>query len=214
MITSLVKCAENNIRASLGIKSRLSEAGLSKQTVAVMKEYYAKYLPPQSCKKEKRVSPEEAIRYELYEAKDTGFDPASAAEIELTSWELTKRLVDDAAAYADVTGSEAPNEKPNEVSGGVFSKTGEEPFVSSTEKTPYELLCSSLPPHALEYLRRLAGGGQAEARSFCRDNALMEDAVISDINEASYEYTGDVIIEDGNIIEDYKCDVSGALNII
>ena len=38
--------------------------------------------------------------------------------------------------------------------------------------------------------------------------------MISDINALAYEYAGDVIIEDGNIIEDYKCDVFGALNMI
>ncbi|MBR6921371.1 MAG: hypothetical protein IKH51_04180, partial [Clostridia bacterium] len=58
------------------------------------------------------------------------------------------------------------------------------------------------------------GGGQAEAHRFCRENSLLEDAVISDINALAYEYAGDVIIEDGNIIEDYKCDVFGALNMI
>ena len=202
MITSLVKCAENNIRAAAGIKSRLSEAGLSKETVAVMKEYYASNLPPQTVRRERRVTPEEAIRYELYEAKDTGFDPASAAEIEHTSWELTKRLVDEDDAVIPPTDEEAA------------SVTFEETHEQSEEKTPYELLCSSLPPHALEYLKRLCKDGPAEAHRFCRENALMEDAVISDINDIAYEYTQDIIIDNGNIIEDYKCDVIGALNVI
>ena len=225
MITSLVKCAENNIRAALGIKSRLSEAGLSKETVAVMKEYYAKYLPPQTGRREKRVTPEEAIRYELYEAKETGFDPASAAEIELSSWELTKRLVEDAAAGADCNGDNTSYTPEDSVSAnGVSQKTAPDedvvpeqadmPDQTEDEKTPYGLLCSSLPPHALQYLKRLAGGGQVEAHRFCRENSLLEDAVISDINALAYEHTGDVIIEDGNIIEDYKCDVFGALNVI
>ena len=228
MITSLVKCAENNIRASLGIKSRLSEAGLSKETVAVMKEYYARYLPPQTVRRERRVSPEEAIRYELYEAKDTGFDPSSAAEIEHTSWELTKRLVDDAASFADKVGECAVpplSDKVGEcavppLSGAVTSyteisdSTAEETPAQNAEKTPYELLCGSLTPHALEYLKRLCKDGPEEARRFCRENALMEDAVISDINDLAYEYTEDIIIENGNIIEDYKCDVFGALNMI
>ncbi|MBQ7700157.1 MAG: TerB N-terminal domain-containing protein [Clostridia bacterium] len=215
IITSLVKCAENNIRAALGIKSRLSEAGLSKETVAVMKEYYAANLPPQTQKRVKRVTPEEAIRYELYEAKDTGFDPASAAEIELSSWELTKRLVEDeAAASADFTESSVTDPGSNEVSAGVFFDTTENNVAQSAEKTPYELLCGSLPPHALEYLRRLCKDGPAEARRFCRENALMEEAVVSDVNDLAYEYTNDIIIDNGNIIEDYLCDVSGALDKI
>lgn len=215
MITSLVKCAENNIRAAIGIKSRLSEAGLSKETVAVMKEYYAANLPPQTVKREKRVSPEEAIRYELYEAKDTGFDPASAAEIEHSSWELTKRLVEDEAAACADAAVKIPSVIPeSSVSAGVFEQTDKQSPEQNAKKTPYELLCGSLPPHALEYLKRLCKDGPAEARRFCRENALMEEAVVSDINDIAYEYTNDIIIENGNIIEDYLCDVSGALNVI
>lgn len=224
MITGLVRCAENNIRASLGIKSRLSEAGLSKEVSAVMKEYYAEHLPPQTVKRERKVAFEESVRYELYEPAQTGFDPASAAEIEASSWELTKRLV-DAAAGADAQDNDIPVVYEESVSAnGVpeprptveesASPQSEQAPSGKADRTPYGLLCSSLPPHELKYLRLLSGGDQAGAHRFCLENALMEDAVISDINGLAYEYTGDVIIEDKNIIEDYKCDVSGALDRI
>ena len=110
--------------------------------------------------------------------------------------------------------SKVPDPEANEVSAGVFSDTTENNVAQSAEKTPYELLCGSLPPHALEYLRRLCKAGPAEARRFCRENALMEEAVVSDVNDLAYEYTNDIIIDNGNIIEDYLCDVSGALDKI
>ncbi|MBO4423416.1 MAG: hypothetical protein J5879_08245 [Clostridia bacterium] len=54
----------------------------------------------------------------------------------------------------------------------------------------------------------------AAAQRFCRDNSLLFDAVVADINDLAYEYTGDVIIDGDDLIEDYLCDVSGALNVI
>jgi hypothetical protein len=58
----------------------------------------------------------------------------------------------------------------------------------------------------------LSSDGYDKAIAFCRENNLMADAVISDINDLAYEITGDVIIDEKNIIEDYKCDVIVALN--
>ena len=71
-----------------------------------------------------------------------------------------------------------------------------------------------MPPHALEFLRITAEEGGGAALRFCRENGLMADAVISDINDLSYEITGDVIIENNEIAEDYKCDVFVALNAV
>ena len=194
MITSLVKCAENNIRAALSVKSRLSVTGLSGEVTDVMKEYFALYLPPVSLRPKKRPKPEETIKNELYDALDTGFDPETAAKLEADSWELTKRLTDEPEE------EEAPEKAP---------AAAEEP---EEETPPYVGLCKALLPHQLELLRIMANGG--DVMRFCRENGLLPDAVISDINSLAYEYTGDVIIENKNIIEDYKCDVSGALDMI
>ena len=129
--------------------------------------------------------------------------------LEEDSWELTRRLTDGAAG-ADEVGADGvietaepaatENQQPEEVS---FDKE---------EKTPYELLCSSLPPHALQFLKILSADGYGAAVGFCRKNNLLPDAVVSDINSLAYEHTGDIIIDGENIIEDYKCDVSVALN--
>ena len=194
MITSLVKCAENNIRAALGIKSRLSTANLSTDATDAMKEYYAANLPPVSKKPAARKNPEDEIKYALYEAESTGFDKDEAAELELGSWELTKRLVDETEVEEEAIETPATE------------------TASETESPPYVSLCRALTPHALQFLRLLSSDGYDKAIAFCRENNLMADAVISDINDLAYEITGDVIIDEKNIIEDYKCDVIVALN--
>ena len=51
-------------------------------------------------------------------------------------------------------------------------------------------------------------------RLYCLQNGVLPDAAYSDINSAAYEHTGDIIIENGAIIEDYEHDVSDALNMI
>ncbi len=199
MIPSLVKCAENNIRAALGIKSRLSTPNLSDEAVRVMKEYYDKNLPQTVKRKEKPKNPEDEIKYALYEAESTGFDPSAAAAIEVDSWELTKRLVDEDEI------EEEPEDQP-------AAKTPEEK--QNDNGSPYVSLCKALPDHSLRFLRILAEDGYEKAAYFCRKNGLMADALISDINEAAYEHTEDIIIDGENIVDDYKCDVFDALNVV
>ena len=211
MITSLVKCAENNIRAALDIKNRLSTSNLSAEATDAMKEYYSVNLPPFSKKPAARKSDDDDIKYALYEAESTGFDPSAAARLEEHSWELTRRLVDGAAMVDEVNRNgvaEEPAAKEPERAYADTQTAGDE------SKTPFETLCGSLPPHALEFLRITAEEGGGAALRFCRENGLMADAVISDINDLSYEITGDVIIENSAIAEDYKCDVFVALNAV
>ena len=214
MITGLVKCAENNIRAALGIKSRLSEAGLSSDAAAAMKEYYAINLPPRTAKNREAKKPDDTVRYELYDAIDRGFDPETAAALEERSWDLTKRLVavDDEAAYVDEVNDDGA---PSDDSAGQNAADAYEVMDDiSGESAPYELLCSSMPPQMLGFLRILTFEGAAEADAFCSENGLLADAVISDINELAYAYTGDIIIENGELTEDYREEVTGALNKI
>ena len=198
MIPSLVKCAENNIRAALGIKSRLSTPNLSAEAVDAMKEYYTVNLPPLSTRRQKPKNPEDDIKYALYEAESVGFDASEAAELELDSWELTKRLVDETMA------EEEPVEAPVQATEAVKVE----------EESPYVSFCRALPPHELKFLRLLYSEGYERSLVFCRENNLMADAVISDINGLSYEYTGDIVIDGEKIVKDYECDVFDALNVV
>lgn len=193
MIGSLVKCAENNIRAAIGIKSRLSVTGLSEEAASAMKEYYAENLPPLN-RQAVRKKPDDGVKYELYEAESTGFDPETAALLESDSWELTRRLVE-------------PEKDPEPESEPEPAPEPEAP----EELSPYEAFCRSLDDTQLAVLGLVANGDADSARRLCSERKALFDAVISDINDAAYGFTGDVVIENGALIEDYKCDVIGAL---
>ena len=193
MISSLVKCAENNIRAAVGVRSRLSVTGISAEAAAAMKEYYDENLPAGKLQTVKK-KPDDGVRYELYDAESTGFDPGAAAKLEEASWELTKRLVETEDGMQDAQPeAELPSPPP-------------------AAADPYIDFCKALPDYALKVLKLAADGDAAGIAAFCAANGLLTDAVFSDINGAAYEHTGDIVIENGSLIDDYKCDVFDALN--
>ncbi|MBP5207424.1 MAG: TerB N-terminal domain-containing protein [Clostridia bacterium] len=196
LIGSLVKCAENNIRASLGIKSRLSVGGLSEDAIAAMRQYFEINLPP-VIRRPVRKATDEDIKYELYEAKSTGLDPAQAARLESESWDLTRRLVEE---------EEEPRQiAPDPLPGPVYAP------VPSPDDPPYTSLCCALSALQLNVLRLIASGDAEGAEKECQSHGALFDAVLSEINDAAYEYTGDVVIEGAALIPDYECDVIGAL---
>jgi hypothetical protein len=138
------------------------------------------------------------VRYELYEAKSTGLDPAQAARLESESWDLTRRLVEE---EADEPQPIAPDPLP----GPVYAPG------PSPEDPPYTSLCRALSALQLKVLRLIASGDAAGAERECLSHGALFDAVLSEINDAAYEYTGDVVIEGAALIPDYECDVIGAL---
>ncbi len=192
LIGSLVKCAENNIRTALGIKSRLSVSGLSDAAISAMKEYYAENLPGK-LKKPAVKKPEDDIKYALYEAQSTGIDPEKAALLESDSWELTRRLTDGAVPEPEPEPEPVPEPEP------------------SDELPPYTALCRGLDGLHLSVLRLIASGDASSARAACARSGALYDAVISDINDTAYGLTGDVVIEGDALIPDYECDVFDAL---
>lgn len=186
LITSFVKCSENGIRASLGMKTRLSCPGLSNDAIEAIYEYYEKNLPRVHFPEVKQKTPED-IRYDLYDAVKEDFSFENAARIEEKSWELTKALVSDEEdeAYTEVT---APVPSPPEP-------------VTEGDEDGYYLLVQRLDPLCLGYIRAVFNnaGGQ-----YARDNGVFESALEDIVNELSSDLTGDIILENGMIVEDYK----------
>ena len=202
MITDLVKCAENYLRAAIGVRGRLTVKGLSSEATNAVGEYFEK----NNIKKPKTASKTETGGFDrrLYEAESHGIDVGEAERIESGSWELTKRLVGDQEDEPD-----AASEQPSEPE----TKTVYEPD-GGGERTAYETLCFTLAPHQLRVLRLIAEGETGEAAVFCKTSGLLFDAVVSDINDASFDITGDVLIENGNIIEDYEDELAAALSAV
>jgi hypothetical protein len=58
-----------------------------------------------------------------------------------------------------------------------------------------------------QFLSLLAGGKKAEAETLARENGLMFEVIAEQINEIFSEKIGDIVIENGEIIPDYKNEI-------
>ncbi|MBQ1848155.1 MAG: TerB N-terminal domain-containing protein [Clostridia bacterium] len=209
MITDLVKCAENHLRIALGVRGRLTVKGLSKEAEDAVAEYF-EINNIRKPKKEKKTE-DSGFDRSRYEAESRGIDLSEAEKIESGSWELTKRLVGEEAAQdlpeAEVTAKTDRGQVPAEL-------MKEETEAIQDDRSAYETLCVSFAPHQLRVLRLIAKGESGEASLFCKASGMLFDAVVSDINDAAADLTGDILIENGKIIEDYEDELAAALEAV
>ncbi len=209
MITDLVKCAENHLRVALGVRGRLTVKGLSREAEEAIAEYFEinNIRKPKKAKK----TEDDGVDRRRYEAESHGIDVNEAEKIESGSWELTKRLVGDGAAQdlpePEVTAENKSGQVPAEL-----RNYGTE--TQPEERSAYETLCVSFAPHQLRVLRYIAAHKTDEAVRFCKESGLLFDAVVSDINDAAFDLTGDIIIENGSVIEDYEDELAAALSAV
>lgn len=90
LITQAVKYSENQLRAKLGLRSRLSVDGVDEECKRRIDAYYRVMYREE--KPEKKSPPPPAYEA-LYEAQERGMEAGRAEEIEALSWENTRRLV-------------------------------------------------------------------------------------------------------------------------
>jgi len=197
IVTDMVKYAENNVRAMLGIKSRFGTPNLPESAKKYIAEYFA---PLRASRKKKDEEPPEYERY--YEADSHGISPEAALELERSSWETTKKLIE---AF-DEPAAEQINDSAKDLPASVPPESS----LAENEKLNGALLSDT---------RILAGGGQAsgeggsefdicrQAFAFLRDGdtggfiALAErlnilpDTLIEKLNEYAYDIIGDIAAE-------------------
>ncbi len=182
-LTALVKYCENGVRAHLGIKNRLSSSGLSDELKKFADEYFENNLPPAHTSAEK-IKKDEDRRYALYETDSSAFTTDDALKIEEKSWQITKELVPDWEEELTEEIIEEKNEEEN--------------------TSPYALLLLHLSELQLEVLKLIYEGKYNEADAKCKKNGAILSGITDEINGISVNDTDDIIIEDGQIIEDYK----------
>ncbi len=191
LFSSLLKYSENKLRAYLHIKSRLSVSDLPSGMKQHIDRYYLDNLgdiPPVQTAVDPRTAAER-IRYELYEAKDEKLDISSAIAIEDKSWETTVKLIpEDEIEYIH------PPKKEIEI----------QEQISDDGQTDHEKFLTSLNEIQYDYIKLIYAGKTSEAQRLCADNNIMEFAIQDEINAVCSDITGDIIIEDSEIIGDYR----------
>lgn len=186
-LTSMVKYAENKIRAVLHLKSRLACADLDPRYKGYIDEYFA---PFSRAAMKHPMKADETPEYEkLYDAIETPFTPENAAKIERDSWEATEMLVEK-EEYAEPETAEAPQDEPDEA---VFQ--------------------AALPGTLTGALEAALGG---EFTAYCREHSLFEDDAAGRINDFFADMIGDVVLENAGggytVIEDYRGEIENWLN--
>ena len=215
IVTDVLKYAENALRAVLGIKSRLTVYRVSSELSARIDRFLAIALPKKSqSKKEAAKPPAYEQRYELPKRV---LSVERAAEIEVASWQTTKRLIEafeggeaeekrdtlsqNHAPLQDISLPECVREAqaaPSFTADTVAPTSGE-----NAQKSLADMLGE------LADFVRLADGGDALAqRAFATQMNSMPDAIADKINTVAGDSIGDIILEDIGgyyaIIEDYR----------
>ncbi len=188
MIGSLMKYSENKLRDRLNVKSRLSASNIPEELRCHVDEYYSSVLPytPKQSQQSVKISKEERIRYDLYEPIDEKLDIDGAFEIEDKSWDTTLKLVpEDEIEY--IIPTPAATEDDSEECGDDYER-----FLCSLDTVQYE------------FIKLIYDGKVSEAKDLCERNSLIPFAVQDDINAICSDATGDIIIQDMEIIGDYR----------
>jgi hypothetical protein len=195
LVTDIIKYTENRLRTVFGMKSRLSIYGLPEQVKVALDDYLEKAFPSK-----RRLIAQERPAYEaLYDVPATVVSLEHAKEIEQTSWDMTRQLVEafeeDIAPAAAAVAVTAEPEVPT-------------PTAGESELT------GALTPYR-DLLRAIDQGDVKQQQSICRSMGKMMDAVVEEINTLASDVMGDILIEDeGNgyaLIEDYRSEVASLL---
>ena len=195
VITNAVKYAENAVRASLGIKSRLGNLNVPENVKASIDGYMSENLTRRRYKKEE--TPEYEKRYE------TPVSPISsehAKDIERASWQTTKLLVDTFEEESDAA-PEKEQLAPPAVSAAPVS--GEDVFAD---------LMSILGEDERAFIKFALAGDFASQRALCERTGRLPEVAAELINSSAADICGDIILEENEggfaVIDDYREDVS------
>ena len=189
-ITAAAKAAENLLRRSLKIKSRLNVPNADTEIVRHVQAYAASVLVTERVS---RKAAEDTSYERYYDAPTTGIDFALSRKIEEESWENTARLTEEveeiAAPVPEVIPAPIPAEEPAE----------------------------ELSPAMRELITALLEG--ESLTEWCRRQRARQDpqSLADALNELAADRIGDIVLEsDGEnwtLIEDYREDIASWITL-
>ena len=212
LVTDVLKYAENTVRASLGVKPRLTVYAVDAELREKLDAYLAGAAPPKPRRRAEKADgvPDYEKRYDLPPAE---LSPAKAAAIEAASWQTTERLVtafDDGSEKSAVTGRKnaqtapaAEKVPPNDTKTPIFDTLP--PLESGTNG-----LAAALGD-LVGFVRLCAAADRTGQRDFALSLGSMPDAVADRVNTIAADVFGDVILEQTDgcyaVITDYLSDL-------
>ena len=191
-ISNVIKYCENMIRASVGVRSRLGIKCLSSTQKKILDSYFSSVL-----KKNIGGTLEKPDYEKLYDVKEDSFSLDIANEIELKSWEVTQKLVE---AFEDKNENEYEYDMP--VVPPVSTVSQERQDDSPLDKFYFRI---GKYRNLFEMIKSEDYAGQL---GFVKDNKIIFEAVVDEINDAAVELFDDILLEESEggykIIDDYK----------
>ena len=207
LITDVVKYTENQLRACLGVRSRLTIYALPTPIRSRIDGYTAQLLPARRTEK-KRQEPE-ADYERQYDFPAKPLSLSNAAQIERASWDTTQKLVE---AFGD---AEVPEPTPD--AGLSQSVSPSAPAESEPVQTPAQnpgagdaepagLACTFAPYR--DFLRAVLAEDAGCQRTEAQRLGMLPDAVADAVNELAADLTGDILLEDTGsgyrVLADYR----------
>lgn len=187
-VSCVIKYIENILRSALGVRSKLGIKNIDPRTKQIIDSYFSKTLG--------NISENNIIKpdYEkLYDVKFEEFSVERANEIESKSWDVTKKLVE---AF----------EAPKAVDPVIENIVIEDKKILS-ENTPLANFYDAISnyKHIFDLIKNEK---YSEQISYAKENKLILEAVIDEINEIATEIFEDILIEENDIgykiINEYK----------
>lgn len=221
-ITDGMRYMENKLREHLGIKSKLNIMTVNPDIKAAIDEYARIHCPPMARERISRAAEarEEESYAHLYDTPHTPLSLEKAREIEKSSWDTTKILVE---AFENGSGGQ-PQDNSHETHSPMSIQPHESSSVSCAENITTHVpdnfsvpsadipsesvsLASALAEYA-EFLELCKSGQMAAQHDAARRMGMPADSIADEINAIAVDITGDILLIDTDggyaIIDEYK----------
>jgi hypothetical protein len=194
LITDIIKYTENKLRGLFGMKSKLSVYALPDKVKVILDHYFAQAFPS----KRKPIIEERPAYEALYDLPTTELSLSHAEEIEQSSWDVTRQLVEafeEPQPEAIIVEQEPPQE----------AEIAQEDTDLVVALKPYAVLLCAIDRQDMARVKEIA-----------RQLGKLPDALIEEINTLTSDVFGDILIEENEhggyaIIEDYKEEIASLL---
>lgn len=225
IITDALRYTENKIREHMGIKSKLNITTINPEIKRAIDEYTTEFCPPAQRSRASVIAEkkQEEKYAEFYDTPKVQLSTEKARQIELNSWNTTKKLVE---AFSDsetldksednaVSDIEYISPLQTSVKTPVESTPAQsvtqQNFLSDSsadkETSPSEQIMHNSGEFA-PFINLCLHANATEQRKFAKEKLITPDEIAEKINEQALNIIGDVLLEETEngyeIIEDYR----------
>ena len=206
LCSTVIKACENELRAAKGIKSRYSAQSLPEICRTAIAEYFDGFYPDRRAKRKADTSDDDAPYMRYYMPRRIGSaDIGRAMRIEKSAWK-TAMLLESETEETPVP--ETHGAPPSPQSGEAARRESEAPAGEVGNDILSLLL--SLDETLAKAIAAAVGG---EMKTYCKEHSIMPEEAERLINEAAFDFTGDILIDETfGIPEEYKDDTKKALD--